>query len=144
MVAIRPIVGRNAELTELERALREACAGRGGVWFASGEPGIGKTRLVEELAARAPGAGVGVYWGRCWEAGGALAYFPWIEVLRALLRTRGETLRGSDQWQPRAGILANLLPELAREATPSAPLPDADRARFQLLEAIGGALCDAA
>lgn len=144
MTAIRPIVGRDAELSELDRALGEAAEGRGGVWFASGEPGIGKTRLVEEMATRGASAGVGVYWGRCWEAGGAPAYFPWIEVLRALLRTRGDPLRGAEHWTTRAGILAQLMPELAREAAEGAPMLDADRARFQLLEAVVSTLCDAA
>lgn len=77
-----PIVGRAAELAALESALGETRAGRGGVVLLVGEPGIGKSRLVEEVARLAEGAQV--VWGRAWEAGGAPAYWPWTQVLRAL------------------------------------------------------------
>jgi len=76
MAGIRPLVGRETELGELLSALAEARVGRGGVWFVAGEPGIGKTRLVEELAERAVAAEVPVSFGRCWEAGGAPPYWP--------------------------------------------------------------------
>ena len=92
--------------------LEEARQGRGSVWFVTGEPGIGKTRLVEEVAYRAVNAGVAVHWGRCWEAGGAPPYWPWIEVLRALLRG-GSPSSGAQQAILRhAHILSQLLPEL--------------------------------
>lgn len=53
------LVGRRAELEELERALRQ-----GGLVLVSGEAGIGKTRLVRELAARAADRGRAVVWAR--------------------------------------------------------------------------------
>ena len=62
-----PCVGRDAELARLSRRLAEASAGRGGVVLVAGEPGIGKTRLVEELAERARRDGAVVAWGRCFE-----------------------------------------------------------------------------
>ena len=43
-----------------------------------GEPGIGKSRLLEEAARGAADRDVHVLWGRCWEAGGAPAYWPFI------------------------------------------------------------------
>lgn len=64
-----------------------------------GEPGIGKSRLVEELA-RTIGTDMDVVWGRAWEAGGAPPYWPWTQVLRGLTapvtspyvaRVRGDT-----------------------------------------------------
>lgn len=93
-----PIVGRRTELDTLESALADARAGRGGIVLVIGEPGIGKSRLVEEVARRADGAEV--VWGRAWEAGGAPAYWPWTQVLRAIggpstsphvARVRGES-----------------------------------------------------
>ena len=75
------LVGRERELAELLSALR---AGRGGLFLIGGEPGIGKTRLADELADRARGLGATVAWGSAWDDGGAPAYWPWIQVLRAL------------------------------------------------------------
>src|SRR5262249_21549749 len=47
-----------------------------------GEPGIGKTRLADELAMRAAAHPITTLWGRCWESGGAPAYWPWVQILR--------------------------------------------------------------
>jgi tetratricopeptide (TPR) repeat protein len=77
-------LGRDTELRRLRSALRDALDGHGALVRVTGEPGIGKTHLVETCAAEAMGDGASVAWGRCWEAGGAPAYWPWIEVLRAL------------------------------------------------------------
>src|ERR1700756_5998334 len=78
-----PFVGRAGELAALTADLDAAVGGRGGVVLVAGEPGIGKTRLAEELAARASGRGAAVLWGRCWEGAGA-----------APLRSRGPGVRG--------------------------------------------------
>ena len=69
----RGFVGREAELAELGGALDQALAGHGRLYLLSGEPGIGKTRLADEVSAIAAARGAAVYWGRCWEAGGAPA-----------------------------------------------------------------------
>jgi len=143
VMSLRPIVGREAELKQLGSALDDARDGRGGVWFVTGEPGIGKTRLVEALAERAAAAGSAVHWGRCWEAGGAPAYWPWIEVLRALLR--GGPSGAREALAARASVLAQLLPELAdgRPDTGAARL-GGERGRFELLDSVARGLCDAA
>jgi predicted ATPase len=49
-----------------------------------GEPGIGKTRLAQEIAGRALAAGHAVAWGRCVKADGAPPYWPWLQILRTL------------------------------------------------------------
>ncbi|MGY1815132.1 BTAD domain-containing putative transcriptional regulator [Blastococcus sp. SYSU D00820] len=74
-------VGRPAELDALASAWAAAAAGRGTAVVVTGEPGIGKTRLVEAFAAR---AGAAVRWGRCAEIGGAPPYWPWQQVLGGL------------------------------------------------------------
>ena len=51
----------------------------------AGEPGIGKSRLAEELVSQARGRGARVLVGRCWEAGGAPAYWPWVQSLRGYI-----------------------------------------------------------
>ena len=80
----RPFVGRDSEFGELVAALDEARAGRGLVFFLTGEPGIGKTRLMQELTRMARERGFQVAAGRCWEEGGAPAYWPWIQAVREL------------------------------------------------------------
>lgn len=143
MMSLCPIVGREAELKQLGAALDDARDGRGGVWFVTGEPGIGKTRLVEVLAERAAAAEFIVSWGRCWEAGGAPAYWPWIEVLRALLR--GTSHGARQAVGARAGVLGQLLPEFAdRLPDTGAARLGGERGRFELLDSLASSLCDAA
>jgi eukaryotic-like serine/threonine-protein kinase len=79
----RPFVGRLRELGELSAVLVEASARRGGLFLVTGEPGIGKSRLMEEFASLLADQGWQVLAGRCWEHGGAPAYWPWIQVVRA-------------------------------------------------------------
>ena len=79
-------VGREPEREALLAGLADATSGRGRFFVLGGEPGIGKTRLADEFSAMAQAQGVQVLWGRCWEAGGAPAYWPWIQSLRALIR----------------------------------------------------------
>jgi predicted ATPase len=60
-------VGRRSELAVLAGALAGARGGRGSLVLLVGESGIGKTRLAEDLAARAQDAGADVLRGRAWE-----------------------------------------------------------------------------
>lgn len=77
-------VGRRDELALAERAIERSADGAGGLLVFTGEAGIGKTSLVERVAERAAQRGARVAWGRCWEAGGAPPYWPWLEIFRAL------------------------------------------------------------
>jgi len=79
-----PLVGRGAELDELTGALTDVEAGLGRIAFVVGEAGIGKTRLTDELARRAASRGFQVAWGRAWEGGGTPAFWPWVQITRAL------------------------------------------------------------
>src|SRR5215211_3466952 len=72
------LVGRDRELAELRHALEDAGAGRAGIVLLGGEPGIGKTRLLEALAEEAAGVGALVAWGRTSELRGAPPYWPWL------------------------------------------------------------------
>ena len=129
-------VGRQAELAVLLEALGDALAGHGRIVLLGGEPGIGKSRLADELASRARARGAEVLTGRCWEAGGAPAYWPWTQSLRSHLRTtEPEQLRA--QLGAGAADLAHLLPELRQLVpdTPSAGPPDSEGARFRLFQA---------
>src|SRR5712692_9254956 len=53
-------IGRNIEMAELRAALADAAAGRGRLFFISGQPGIGKTRLARELSVTAEASGMRV------------------------------------------------------------------------------------
>ena len=78
------IVGRQHEIDALRGWLGAARDGAGRLVLCAGEPGIGKTRLAQELAGIALAGGTAVAWGRCVEAEGAPAYWPWRQVLRSL------------------------------------------------------------
>jgi hypothetical protein len=90
-----PLFGRTSELETLVAALERAEQGNGSLAVVTGEAGIGKSRLLRELALRAGERGVTVAWGRGWEAGGAPAYWPWTQVFRTLGRDPFESRGGS-------------------------------------------------
>ncbi len=78
-----PFVGRAAELAVLRAHLSVTRAGPGRVVLVEGEPGVGKTRLAEEVTIEAAARGFLAVWGRCVEGGGAPPLWPWAQVLRA-------------------------------------------------------------
>src|SRR5918995_1013660 len=86
-VTSKRLVGRSLELAQLEAALADAAAGQPSLAFVVGESGVGKTRLVAELEARAAAEGTRVLSGDCVELGeGELAYAPLVTALRPLVR----------------------------------------------------------
>jgi DNA-binding SARP family transcriptional activator len=130
-------VGRERELAVLTAALDDACAGRGRLALLVGEPGIGKSRLGDELLAHARGRGALVLVGRCWEAGGAPAYWPWVQSLRSYVRERDSTVLQAELGAG-AADLARIIPEL-RERFPDLADPpglDPEEARFRLFDAV--------
>jgi AAA ATPase domain len=140
-----PLVGRERELAELEAGLVETRSGRGRLFFIAGEPGIGKTRLAEAVAARAAGHGMIPLWGRAWESAGAPAFWPWTQLLRSLTGTRdSEAL--STELGAGAPWLAQVLPELTEKVPGVRPprSPGAEKARFALFDAVATFLRDAA
>jgi predicted ATPase/tRNA A-37 threonylcarbamoyl transferase component Bud32 len=90
--ALRHTVGRQNELAELRAALDSVVAGRGLFVCVTGEPGIGKTTLVEDFLAELSASGriCTVGRGRCSErVAGAEAYLPLLEALESLVRGEG-------------------------------------------------------
>ena len=77
-------VGRVLELGVASDALAAAAAGRGSVLSITGEGGIGKSRLAEEIAARAEARSMAVVWAAGWPGAGAEAYWPWPEIVAAV------------------------------------------------------------
>src|SRR4029450_1827558 len=84
-----PFVGRVRELARLAAALARAETGEGAVLFVTGEPGIGKTRLVREFADSAMERGARVLAGSCFEGEGARPYAPFAEALDAYADVQG-------------------------------------------------------
>ncbi|MCE0766549.1 AAA family ATPase, partial [Pseudonocardia kujensis] len=91
------LVGRDAELRELEGAAAEALrTGRGWTALVLGEPGIGKTALAAEFAARSRAAGVATAWAACRQEGGTPPYWPWAQLLDRLGRAGALTVADGD------------------------------------------------
>ncbi len=138
-------VGRERELAALLSALDDAVSGRGRLVLIGGEPGIGKSRLAEELASRAGDGRGEVLWGRCWEAGGAPPYWPWVQALRSCVRGRSsEELRA--ELGPGAAEIAELVPDVRQRLPDLGALPavaDPQQARFRLFDSIAGFLMNA-
>jgi tetratricopeptide (TPR) repeat protein len=130
----RPFVGRTRELDEVLSALTEAAGGHGSLFLISGEPGIGKSRLMGRVAEHVEEQGWRVWTGRCWEGGGAPAYWPWIQVVRA---AGAEFAEFAPAFETEAG------PGRQRRAAPSDSV-DPEAARFQLFDKVGRFLAHAA
>src|SRR4029450_5847574 len=89
-------VGRAEELERLLGLLDRAEGGRPAVGLIAGDAGVGKTRLLAELAARAEGRGVRVLVGGCMEVGDVgLPYVPFIGAFPDLGPRPGEPAQGS-------------------------------------------------
>ena len=91
-VAARHTVGRKTELAELHSGFESAAAGRGLLLCVAGEPGIGKTTLIEEFLANAAASTQPYYLarGRSSERlAGTETYFPFLEALESLLHREG-------------------------------------------------------
>lgn len=137
-----PMVGRRKELERLVAGLDRASAGRGGAVLVQGEPGIGKTRLVQELLARAAGRGVPWAWGGSIEGGGTPAYWPWVEIVRSLIGRPDPAPLAAG-----AGMseLAQVIPEIQALTGPlEVPAAlDPETARLRLFQAMATVLAGA-
>jgi predicted ATPase len=114
-------VGREREMGMLLAGLEDAVSGCGHLFLVAGEPGIGKSRLADEFAAKAKARGVQVLWGRCWEAGGAPAYWPWVHSLRSCLREPDSDVLLA-HFGSGAAYVAQIIPEV-RELFPALSAP---------------------
>ena len=89
------LAGRDQELAALRGWRAEALAGGGRLVVLTGPPGIGKTRLAEELAGSARRAGQRVLWGRAVEERGAPPLWPWRRILNAVGVAEEDHLAGN-------------------------------------------------
>ncbi|UCD58877.1 MAG: AAA family ATPase, partial [Candidatus Hydrogenedentota bacterium] len=118
-----PFVGREGERATLQQLLGDAAKGQGSLVMIGGEPGLGKTRLAEELVSEARQSGFLTLTGHCYEMEGAPSYIPFVELIEsaarlvesdALLNALGDS----------APEVAKLMPELRRLFPDIPPAPE--------------------
>ncbi|NED96141.1 AAA family ATPase [Phytoactinopolyspora alkaliphila] len=142
-----PLVARDAEVELLRAALRRAESGTAGAVLISGEAGVGKSRLLAEIAEVARSSGARVFTGRCVDIGEAgFPYLPFIEVVEQVRAGNPEILA---TW-PALGALTAAVPmEPARLGAESGAAGE-DRSlgqirhfdQLQLFDAVLGALTE--
>ncbi len=136
--ATRSLVGRSGEMRALEAWWRQADAPR--VMLLTGDPGIGKTRLLAETGVRAHASGASVLAGRAPEET-VVPYQPFLEALgHYVSRAPLEELRSVAREQ--GAELGRLIPELRRRLPdlPPAEPGDPETDRYRLFEAVAGLL----
>jgi DNA-binding CsgD family transcriptional regulator len=136
-------VGRHDELGLLRERWMEATTGRRRVVLVLGEAGIGKSRLVAEIALAADRAGALVLLGHC-DQEAFVAYQPVVEALTALVDSLpAEVLAGLVRGV--GAELVRLLPGLApfMARTPAEASGSADALRYRLFEAVAGLIAAA-
>ncbi|WP_433510407.1 ATP-binding protein [Nonomuraea sp. CA-143628] len=128
------LVGRAEELAVLRQAAESAMAGGRGLVVVDGEPGVGKTRLLEEIAAEADRRGALVVWGRCLEGEGTPSMWPWVQVVGTVLEALPTAARA--KWL--SGALGRLVDP--REHGIDAPTLSEGGAQFRLFERVVAAI----
>jgi predicted ATPase len=123
-----PLIGRQPEWSACEAAWKAATAGQPQVLCLSGEAGIGKSRLAEQMMQHLSRQGHATAWSRCYAAEGGLAFAPVAEWLKnpAFQAVRSEL---QPVW---LAELARLLPELLIER-PELPVPEPITENWQRL-----------
>ncbi len=107
-----PMVGRARELDRVRTALTAAwTTGHPLAVTLVGEAGIGKSRLLDEVASTAGRDGVAVAWGRCWQHDGAPMLWPWVQLVRGAADAAGSE-RVAEALRERAAAVRTLVPEL--------------------------------
>ena len=138
-------VGRQQEMAELKAALDDAMSGQGHIVMIAGEPGIGKTRTARELTIHAERQGAQVFWGWCYEEGGAPPYWPWVQLVRAYVQQANADQLAAEMGTGAADIseiVAEVRGKLPHLKTP--PTLEPEQARFRLFDSITTFLKNAA
>jgi AAA ATPase domain len=152
-----PLVGRDTELAQLDASLRALATGLGGTVLVEGEPGIGKSALVQGALDKAADLGCQVFWGTGSELDEALPLQPLLDALRVRepsVNPRRETIAGylrgeitADRGVDVPAMLAEQLLALIAEECAAQPtvlviddLQWADQASIRLLARLAGSV----
>jgi predicted ATPase len=150
-----PLVGRAGELARLMAHVDRAVEGRPSAVLVAGDAGVGKTRLLDELSARAAQRGVRVLSGHCVDLGDVgLPYLPFVDLLRPVVADP-DLAPGLAGHPVLAGLLSGRPGATAPgssgdDADRGSPLaratlrPPADDGRLQLFEAVASLLIELA
>ena len=116
-----PYVGRETERAEIRRLLDQAVEGHGATVLIGGEPGVGKTRITEELLREARERGCLALVGHCYETEGQPPFIPFVEMLERTAKiVDGAAFRAA--LGDAAPEVAKIAPEL-RRIFPDIPAP---------------------
>jgi len=141
----RVFVGREPELKQLQSAFDGAISGQGALMMVTGEPGIGKTALCEQLATYVTLRGGRTLVGHCYEAGSlSLPYLAFVEALRSYVLSReAKDLR--EELGSGAADVARIISEIReRLKIKLRPQKDPEEERYRLLQAVTEFLSNAA
>lgn len=131
------LVGRESELAVIQETLTAVASGQGRLLILVGEPGVGKTRLAQEITLTARAQGFRVVTGRCYEPQQSIAYAPFLEALTQAVALAPDAVEG---WPE----VARLLPSANHDAYVPAQLDDgaAQQRLFYQVRNFLGALVD--
>jgi archaellum biogenesis ATPase FlaH len=141
----RVFVGREPELKQLQSAFDGAISGQGALMMVTGEPGIGKTALCEQLATYVTLRGGRTLVGHCYEVGSlSLPYLAFVEAVRSYVLSR-ETKDLREELGSGAADVARIISEIReRLKIRLRPQKDPEEERYRLLQAVTGFLSNAA
>ncbi|MDG6109684.1 AfsR/SARP family transcriptional regulator [Dactylosporangium aurantiacum] len=117
------LVGRDRELRTVDELLQATSTGRGRLLLVSGSPGIGKSALLTELAARAAARNTLVGTGTGVDGEAPPVFLPWAQILRAIAGTPDAAEALAVAFAPYGNLPAVLDPTLSE----ALPLPAAER-----------------
>ncbi len=130
------LIGREEELDVLRQVVPPGTGAA--LVLVEGEPGVGKTRLLEEAAAEAERAGALVVRGTCVEGEGTPSMWPWVRAIGVVLHSMSRPAR--ERWL--AGEIGRLV-EPRDDVDIARVLPDSG-ARFRLFERVVAVVGEAA
>jgi tetratricopeptide (TPR) repeat protein len=141
----RVFVGREPELKQLQSAFDGAISGQGALMMVTGEPGIGKTALCEQLSTYVTLRGGRTLVGHCYEAGSlSLPYLAFVEALRSYVLSR-EVKDLREELGNGASDVARIISEIReRLKIRLRPHKDPEEERYRLLQAVSEFVSNAA
>jgi tetratricopeptide (TPR) repeat protein len=112
-----PLIGREAELSAISALIETVMQGSGRLLMVAGEPGVGKTRISQEVTLACRDRGFVVATGRCYEPHESVPYYPFLEALSSLYSAAPDPVRA--QAPARWPHVMRLLPDQPVGALPA-------------------------